>query len=103
MDGLDGANLIVDGHDRDQGRIWTEKTCQGIHFNKATGIHWRIIHFESLCFEPSSRLLDGRMLNVRDNDMLAIRSFLKGDALKDPVVPFGPTRREVNFISFLAN
>ena len=48
MDGLDGANLIVDGHDRDQGRIWTEKTRQGIHFDKATRIHWSIIHLESL-------------------------------------------------------
>ena len=48
MDGLDGANLIVDRHDRDQGRIRTEKTSQGIHFEKATRIHWSIIHFESL-------------------------------------------------------
>ena len=48
MDGLDGANLIVNGHNRDQGRIRTEKTSQGIHFDKATRIHWNIIHFESL-------------------------------------------------------
>ena len=48
MDGLDGANLIVDGHDRDQGRIRTEKASQGIYFYKATRIHWSIIHFESL-------------------------------------------------------
>ena len=48
MDGLDGANLIVDGHDRDQGRIRTEKTSQGIHLDKATRIHRSVIHFESL-------------------------------------------------------
>ena len=48
MDGLDGANLIVDGHDRDQGRIRTEKISQGIHLDKATRIHWSVIHFESL-------------------------------------------------------
>ena len=48
MDGLDRTNLIVDGHDRNQGRIWTEKISQDIHLDKAKRIHWSVIHFESL-------------------------------------------------------
>ena len=93
-DGLQDADLIVRGHDRDENRLIVDGTLQVFEINKPIGLHRQIGDAVAVLLEALAGVEDSLVLGDLRDDVIAALAIHLGNALDGEVVRLGCTRGE---------
>ncbi len=84
--GHDGADLVVDGHDRNQDRILPQRRAEGVHGDPTLGVRGQIGDLKAHAFQLPHRVQDRVVLDLGRNDMLPALLHAAGSGKNRPVV-----------------
>jgi hypothetical protein len=96
-DVLDGSDLVVDGHHRNQDRVRTNGAGDRFRIDQTIGADGNLRYLEPLLFERASSIEYGMVLEGRDHNVVAVPPELLGGPLDGQVVRLGPPAGEDHF------
>ena len=97
---LDGSDLIVGSHNRNQNGIRTDGSFQLVQFHFTIFVYSDISYFISVFFKPLCRMQDCMMFNRCCNNMLSFICISFRSCFQCPVIGLASAAGEVNFIRF---
>ena len=97
-DGLDGADLVVGGHDGHQRGVRADGCVQLLGGHKAVLVHRQVGHLEALLLQLRAGVQDGVVLDGGCDDVAALLQVLIGRAAHRPVVGLGAAAGEVDLV-----
>src|SRR4051794_2273678 len=93
-DRLNGSHLIIGVHDGHKDRLVSDSCREMRWIDQAITINREDGDYIALTFEEAEWRRDGRVLNCRGDDVIAVCSIAKGYALQREIVRLTPTPGE---------
>ena len=103
LNGLDGADFIVGGHDGDQDGLVRNGLLHILYPHAAKLVHRQVSHLKALLFQPGAGMQHRVMLDGAGDDVVALIPSGEGRALDGPVVALGAAGSEVDFLGLGAD
>ena len=101
--GLDGTDLVIGGHHRDQDRLWPDLFLQILQTDDAVLIHIQIGDLRSALFrQVLAGMENGVMLDLRGDDMVSFILISLESSLQSPVVSLGAASGEIDLFFLCA-
>ena len=100
FDRLDGADLIVGKHHRDQNGLRTDSRFQLIQLHYSVLVHIHISHFKPVLLQKLGRVKNGMVLDLRGDDVIALVPVCFRSGLQRPVVALRAACGEIDLIAF---
>ena len=98
-DGLDGADLVIGGHDGDEDGVGADGRLYRLRVHTAQGIHRQVGDRKALgLFQVLQGVQDGVMLNGGGDDVPALAAPELGHGLEGPVVALRPAGGEEDLL-----
>ncbi len=97
LNGFDGADFVVGGHDGNQDGFVGNGRFHIGWIDQAVRVHGHIGDFKPLLFQPFAGVQDGVVLDGGGDDVVALLAVGKGHALERPVIAFAAAGGEVHF------
>lgn len=96
LERLDGADLVVDGHDRDQPGVGTDRGLELCQVDQPDGVDGQVGDLEALLLQRAARVEHALVLRLHRDDVALFRGEEAHGALDHRVVALGRARCEDN-------
>ena len=91
---LNGANLVIRGHNGNQDSIRANRSSQAFRAHPAVGINRQIRYLKTSALKPARRFEHRMMLYRRDDEVVSLFLVRKCNALQRRIVSFAAARGE---------
>ena len=69
---LHDTDLVVDGHDRHEKRVFVHRLLQYLHIDEAVRLHWQVSDFETFLLQLPAAVQNALVLSLQRDDVVAL-------------------------------